>query len=84
MNEILFVAIVSGFCFALLALIMRAFAMDAWEARRVGYMQRQQRLAMAPAAKERQKALVVELASKRLAPTRGLDQGFGGGYGRTA
>ncbi|HEY5502237.1 MAG TPA: hypothetical protein VIJ97_02925 [Candidatus Anoxymicrobiaceae bacterium] len=68
MSEIIFVGIVSAFCFGLLALLMRAFAMDAWEARRVGYMRKQQRLVMPRTEKEQQKALVIEIASRRLEP----------------
>ena len=80
MSEIIFVGIISAFCFGLLALIMRAVAMDAWEVHRVGYMRSQQRLKMAPTEKEHQKALVIEIASRRLPPERQDDLG----YGRTA
>lgn len=80
MSEIIFVGIISAFCFGLLALIMRALAMDAWEVRRVGYMRSQQRLRMPPAEKEHQKALVIEMASRRLTPP-GQDHL---GYGKTA
>ena len=80
MSEIIFVGIVSAFCFGLLALLMRAFAMDAWEAKRVGYIRMQQRLAMPRTEKEQQKALVIEIASRRLqAPSPDTY-----GYGRTA
>ena len=81
MSEIIFVGIVSAFCFGLLALLMRALAMDAWEVHRVGYMRSQQKLSMPPTEKEHQKALVVEMASRRLGSAPPHD---GYGYGRTA
>jgi hypothetical protein len=82
MNGIIFIGILSAVCFGILAMIGRAMALDIWEATRIREMERQRRLSMDPLAKELQRALVVQISTKRAEKQSAspLDKH----YGRTA
>jgi hypothetical protein len=82
MTEIIALATVVALSFAAIALVMRALALDATQARRVRYIERHRLPIMDAASKSAQKALVIELATDRLS---GGARGEGrSGYRRTA
>jgi MFS superfamily sulfate permease-like transporter len=83
MYGIIFIGILSAVCFGILAMIGRAMALDIWEATRIREIERQRLLAMDPLAKELQRAMVVQISTRRRQQPESaarLDRG----YGRTA
>ena len=83
MNGMIFIGILSAFCFGILAMIGLALALDIWEATRIREMEKQRLLEMDPLAKELQRALVVQISSRR-SPRAQVDDRLDTRFGRTA
>jgi hypothetical protein len=76
------IAIMVGLCFVVIALLMRALALDAMQMRGLRYLEMQGQLRMDPASKSAQRELVIEIATSRL--SRGGPGEAGFRYRRTA